>query len=388
MPAVSVQTALELDPAPPSRYTDAVPSRPRIAALDAARAVGVVAMVVGHTLDAVLATSVRGHPALILYWKARGFTAPLFLMAAGWALSVAVDRSGAGGLVMLRRRLPRVLLLLALGYFLRWPGWATQELSAGVPAIRAHFLAFDALHVIAVSLVATSLLLGLPWSRKARAVALALAALAATAIGTRAPAFPLTVDPASLPPSLAGMVLAQAVGGSSPFPLFPWTAYFFAGALVGLAAGEGGRRRARTMALVGLALVLATCRSNPGELPVGSPLLFAFRTGAVLLVFAALSVIPAAAASRLAPLGRASLAVYAIHVPIVYGWSVVSGLMQLVGPVLPVWSAIVLSLAVLAGSLALREGLRAVRGAARWGWERRAVAGAAIVTVFRGLGES
>ncbi len=360
--------------------------RRRIAALDVARAVGVVAMVLGHTLDAVLATSAREQPALVAYWKVRGLTAPLFMMAAGWALAVAVARSGAGGLATARRRLPRVLLLLALGYGLRWPGWATDQLSAGVPAVRAHFLAFDALHVIGVGVLATALLLGLPWTPRRKAIALALVGLIAVGIGTRAVPFPLAVDPASLPPSVAGMALAQAVGGSSPFPLFPWAAFFFAGAIVGLLAGEGGRRGAQAMALVGGALVLATCWTGVGTLPVGSPILVAFRIGAVLLIFAALSKVPTAAAKRLAPLGRASLAVYAIHVPIVYGWSIHDGLMQRVGPVLPLPSAVALALAVLAGSLAVRYALGVFRGAARWGWERLGVAGAAIGSALRGDG--
>jgi uncharacterized membrane protein len=379
VPAGSAQPALAPLTPPPSPRPHVVAERPRIAALDAARALGVVAMVVGHTLDAVLAASVRGHPALVTYWKARGFTAPLFMMAAGWALAVAIGRSEVSGLAIARRRLPRALLLLALGYGLRWPGWATDQLSARAPAVWAHFLAFDALHVIGVSVLATALLLGLPWTVRTKVIALALAGLLAIAIGTRAPPFPLLVDPASLPPSIAGMALAQAAGGTSPFPLAPWAAFFFAGAIVGLLVGEGGRRNAQAMALVGGALVLATAWKGMDMLPVGSPILVTFRIGVVLLLFAALYAVPAAVAARLAPLGRTSLAVYAIHVPIVYGWSTQRGLMQRIGPVLPLASAVALAVAVLAGSLA-------IRAAARWGWRRRGVAGATIGSAFRTFG--
>jgi peptidoglycan/LPS O-acetylase OafA/YrhL len=41
--------------------------------------------------------------------------------------------------------------------------------------------------------------------------------------------------------------------------------------------------------------------------------------------------VPAGVAGRVAPLGRASLGVYAVHVPIVYGWSGYEGLAGRVG---------------------------------------------------------
>ena len=46
------------------------------------------------------------------------------------------------------------------------------------------------------------------------------------------------------------------------------------------------------------------------------------------------SSVPAAAAARAAPLGRSSLGVYAIHLPIVYGWSTIAGLSWRVGQTL------------------------------------------------------
>jgi peptidoglycan/LPS O-acetylase OafA/YrhL len=91
--------------------------------------------------------------------------------------------------------------------------------------------------------------------------------------------------------------------------------------------------------------------------------------GAVLVLFAALAAVPAGLAARLAPLGRASLGVYAIHVPVVYGWSRHEGLATRVGPALGAGEALLVALAVLAGSLALHlavaAALRAVAGGAR-----------------------
>lgn len=347
--------------------------RGRIAALDAARALGVVAMVFGHTLDALLSASVRATPLVDLYWKARGFTAPLFLVVSGWAVSVAISRGRARGLDVPRRRFGRVLLLLAIGYALRWPGWGLDRLAASDPEVWAHLLSFDALHTIALSLLTAALVFALPWSRRAQAWAFGALALLCVALGMLAPA-PLVPSVAALPRAIPSLALAQALGGTSPFPVFPWAAYFFVGGLLGILAGAGGERSAATMAVVGAALVAGTIWTGVEEMPMGHPLLFTFRTGVVLLALAALSAIPAQAAARVAPVGRASLGVYAIHVPIVYGWSTLTGLTVRVGPHLGLGRALLVACAVLAASfalhLAIQQARRSAAAGARWVWER------------------
>jgi peptidoglycan/LPS O-acetylase OafA/YrhL len=164
-----------------------------------------------------------------------------------------------------------------------------------------------------------------------------------------------------VPAPLLPLALWQAFGGTSPFPLFPWAGYFFAGAILALLAGGGGGRRAAGMAAAGAALVLSTAWSGVGTAPPGEPALIAFRIGVVLIVLALLSLVPAELARRAAPLGRASLGVYAIHVPIVYGWSTVQGLAGRIGPNLGFAAAAAVAAAVLAASFALFRGLVALR---------------------------
>jgi acyltransferase len=313
-------------------------------------------MVAGHTLDALLALGVREAPLAVAYWKARGLTAPVFLMASGWAVTVAIRRSGAAGLAIPRTRLPRVLLLLVIAYALRWPGWGADRLVAGDPAVWAHLLAFDALHTIALSLLAAALVLALPLADRERAFAFAALAVLAVALGMGGSA-PLPVDPAALPPPVLALAAAQAAGGTSPFPLFPWAGHFFVGGVVGLLAPG----RARALAVVGAALVAATFWTGVGTMPPGHPVLFVFRTGAVLLLFAALSAVPARAAAAVAPLGRASLGVYALHLPVVYGWSTYEGLASRIGPRLGGLEALAVAAAVLAGSFGLHHAVMVAR---------------------------
>jgi peptidoglycan/LPS O-acetylase OafA/YrhL len=85
----------------------------------------------------------------------------------------------------------------------------------------------------------------------------------------------------------------------------------------------------------------------------------------VLVLLAALSAVPAALAAWVRPVGRASLAVYVIHLPIVYGWSTHTGLLQRIGPRLPLGAAFAVGLAVLVAAFVLRGALARARAAAR-----------------------
>jgi len=351
---------------------DGVKQKVRIPALDAARAVGVAAMVVGHTLDALLAPAVRAHPALVAYWKARGFTAPVFMGVAGWAVTVAIARSGARGWEIPRRRLPRVALLFGLGLLLDWPGWGYDALLAGDRAVFAHLVQFGVLHTIAVSILITSIVYALLPGDRARRLALALLALLAVAVGTRA-------GPA--PNGWLAIIITQAIGGTSQFPLFPWIAYFAVGAMVGLTVRPGERRWGAWLAGIGAALVGATCWAGVGSMPVADPILVAYRVGAFLLLLGVLYLVPAAVAARAAPLGRASLGVSAVHVGIVYGWSAYPGLVTRVGPTLGLGRALLVAAAVLAGSLV-------IQGAFAQAWARaRRLLGLAFEGLARALGE-
>jgi uncharacterized membrane protein len=303
-------------------------------------------MVAGHTLDALLSPAARLHPAAVAYWKARGLTAPLFLLVSGWAVTVAIRRAPARGFAVVRQRLPRVLLLLAVGVALRWPGWGLAGLRAGDPAVWGHLLGLDALHTIALSFLGAAAVLALGRPPREERLLLGALLVLAVALGMRAP-LPL---PEPLPASLPALALTQLLGGTSPFPLVPWAAYFLAGCLVGLSVEDGSRRAAAGMAWLGAALVAATFWQEVGTAPPGAPALIAFRIGAILVLLALLSRVPAALAAIVAPLGRLSLAIYALHVPVVYGWSTLPGLAWRIGPRLGAAEAVGVALLVLAAS--------------------------------------
>lgn len=328
----------------------------RSAGLDAARAFAVLAMVGGHTLDAVLSPAARQLPAVAAYWHFRAFTAPLFLLVSGLAVAFSMERHALTGAAVLRRYLPRVALLLGLGYLLRFPAWDLPGLWAGKENVLRHFFGFDALHCIGASLFLAAAMFSLIRSSAHRIVALAFA-IVAIALGAKAGHAALASAP---------LVLRQMLGGgTAQFPLLPWAGYFFTGALIGLVLARFETVRSRALLLVGAAVVLflATRGMNLTRVPPTDAGLFVYRLVPPLLLVGGALLLPSSLAVRLAPIGRASLWVYVIHLPIAYGWALWPGLATRVGKTMGIGEGLALAAAVVLVSVGLGV-------AGQWAWRR------------------
>jgi hypothetical protein len=298
-----------------------------------------MAMVLGHTLDALLSPAVRALPEVQLYWGLRGVTAPLFLLVSGWAVVAALDNRPDAARATYGRRLRRALLLLFLGYLLHWPGWEAIRTQGWSPALLLHFFSFDALQCIGLSLLAGATVLVLARGTWARTVA-----LAALALG-------IPLGSALLWKLGVGMPLAlhQAMGAtSSPFPFFPWAGFFFAGALAAhlLRLLRPGWPQGLMLALLGASLIGLTGQLT-ADWTATSAWLVAFRAGEGFLVLAAMNFVPQAVSRLFAPLGRLSLWVYVLHLPVVYGWAGTPGLVEHVGPTLGLLPALLLGAGLL-----------------------------------------
>jgi peptidoglycan/LPS O-acetylase OafA/YrhL len=135
---------------------------------------------------------------------------------------------------------------------------------------------------------------------------------------------------------------------TSNFPLLPWAAYFFWGILLRELLGALPRMRpALVTAGAGLllTLLLAWISTRTGY---GGRQVFFWRLALMLLVAAVILALPESLARRLAPLGRASLWAYMLHLPIAYGWSTVPGLAWWLGRSLSAPVALVVALCVVA----------------------------------------
>jgi surface polysaccharide O-acyltransferase-like enzyme len=126
----------------------------------------------------------------------------------------------------------------------------------------------------------------------------------------------------------------------SLFPLFPWAAFLFAGAVAGYvylehaqrsAGGHGGRRFAQTASSAGVILIVASFLLHPVGLAIypvydywhTSPSFYLLRLGIIMVLCAGMFLYEATQgvrrSSAVTLIGRQSLVVYVVHLMLVYG---------------------------------------------------------------------
>jgi hypothetical protein len=317
----------------------------RSVGLDAVRASAVLAMVVGHTADALLASPYKDTALFALYTGFRGMTASLFLFVSGWAVVTrAVRREASRGEGTLGWHLRRAGFLWGLALLLRWPAWDVAGLWQGGASPWKHLLGMDALACIALCLGLSGVLLALIRGPAARAaVFFVLAGGAPFAAGWASGAL--------LPGWLAHALTASA---DSPFPVLPWGGYFFAGGCGGLFLARLRRRQSQALLLLGTALLGLGLTAWHGldALPLTSPVLFTYRLGYVAAVGGLFLALPPWLLTWTTSVGRASLTTYVLHLPLLYGWGRSSGLRGAMGASLsPFEVCVIAGLFMLAGSV-------------------------------------
>jgi uncharacterized membrane protein len=222
----------------------------RVIFIDLARALAIVFMLYGHTIDAILAPEYRSGAVFDIWQFQRGLTSSLFLLLSGFAFSIATARHWQSHLTVskaLWKRVRRFLLFIALGYALRLPmAPITRMLSAPDDAWRT-WLGVDILQLVGVTLATTQLLVLLARTRRRFSiVSLGLAIL----LTMTAPFFWSRAWP-MLPATLAAYITVQT---GSQFPLVPWSAFMFAGAALGQLYAHWGAERHNRYANVVLLL--------------------------------------------------------------------------------------------------------------------------------------
>ncbi|GLH69378.1 hypothetical protein GETHPA_09110 [Geothrix rubra] len=308
-------------------------SAPRIHILDFARLLAILLMLQGHTMEAFVAPSAMDWGTL--HWRfwgeVRGLTAPLFLLVSGAATVLATrrDREGRVSARQYLRRIRTVLLVTAIGYLLVFPAACFADLRWVSEAGWRTFLQVNILQLNGVMLLLLTGLLALTRNARTHAawsLAVGLLILLAAPVATSLDWF------SRLPEGLAAY-LSFAHG--SLFPLFPAGGFMLLGVGLGtvlLEAPEDQRLRWFRLAALGaglaaLALSLAAA-AVPGHLlpphdayKAGWASSF-HRLGFSLLVLGGLATVAEAwprLVQALAPLGRKSLAVYVVHLALIYG---------------------------------------------------------------------
>ncbi len=321
----------------PSLSVPAARPGSRVGFVDLLRGLAVIVMIQTHVFNATLLPDILKTGLFEVIRFVDGLVAPSFLFASGLAYAITTRRKMSDYLAFgtpLFKQLGRLLLILLIGYILHIPRFNYTHLmyEAGAEAWE-RFWQVDILHCIAVSLLFMQVLLLLLRSEKRL-----YRAVLGVAIGVVFATPPMwSVNWWNLLP----VPIASYLNGMyySLFPLFPWSAFLFAGALTGhyyIEARSGsvpGKEKAvmRRAAWAGAAMIVLSFPLHPlaeAVYPVYdywhlSPSFVLLRLGLVLLICSGLFLYEQrkgiSASSVVTLFGRESLIVYVTHLTILYG---------------------------------------------------------------------
>ncbi len=320
-----------------------VDARPRLVAVDLARALAVFMMVQGHCLHALLAPQFAQGPVFETWLWIRGLSSVMFTTLAGYAFAIATSKRWHEHVRLgeaARQRVGRLLSFFVLGYAMHFPVYGVRNLATLSTTGWRDFLQVDVLQAIYVSVLTLELLVIVSRTRR-RFVAATLGLGTLVALAT--PLMRLHDWQATLPLSLAGYLYE---GSGSNFPLFPWSGFALLGAGLGTLTVDwqrsGIEHVARRLLGVGAGLLgLATAWQllpahifRPSLEPEDSSDFLFLRLG-IALVLLGLLLFATRRTRRLpdflAVVGRQSLLIYFAHVVLVYGSIWNPGLRDVVG---------------------------------------------------------
>ena len=312
----------------------------RIEFIDLLRGWAVIVMIQTHVFNATLPPAITDNGFYHLIRFIDGLVAPSFLFASGMAYAVTTRRKINDYLSFgapLFKQLWRLLFVLLIAYGLHIPKFNYHHLrwEAGVVAWQV-FWQSDVLQCIAVSLLFLQVMLLVLRSERR----LYMTMIGVTLFVVLATPVAWSIDFWTILP----VPIASYMNGLhySLFPLFPWSAFLFAGALCGYfylkakdagEAGAGGEAIPRMMKITSIAslgIIALSFALHPLAAliyPVYeywlSPSFFMLRLGLVGLLCAAMYLFErrrgVSPRSVVSLVGRESLLVYTVHLMLVYG---------------------------------------------------------------------
>lgn len=339
-------------------------SQSRLVSVDLVRVFAIALMVQGHTLDVLLTPTVQSAPWYNFWLFCRGFTAPTFMMLAGFSFALATVKRWQDHIVVgspVWKRLRRFAFFVLLGYSMRIPVHSLRDFRWVTPDGWQMFLQMDVLQTIGLTLIALELMVVAFGNKKIFAIVSGTLALL-VAFGA-----PLAWNSGifnSLPLAFRSAFLGTT---GSNFPLLPWSSYIFLGAALGIAyatLGQWSPRTLRNAIPVGMLLILAGVSTENLSLHLygaanfwpTTPHLFLTRVGFVVTLIGLASM-----AERWVPfqpssvrsLAEESLVVYFVHVSLLYGSIWNPGIKQYLGGTMGFAHAYLYVLAMIAIMMAM-----------------------------------
>jgi hypothetical protein len=303
--------------------------------LDYLRGIAALWMIEVHVVDIAL------DPVWMHAWwfpwlsLTHGFVAVTFLFCAGGAFTITLERKIEAYSRFeqpLWQYLGKLGLLLLIGYWLHLPAFSLERTLHATPAELVRLADCDILQTIAYSsILALTVALTVPIIPVARTIY----GLFAVVVAVLTPIVWEQQWYASLPLFAGALIAPQPI---SKFPLFPFAAYFFAGAWIVPVLRRCSNRWLSVVFItcVGLAVVLAAIGfSSPKQWWHSSPEHVLFRLSSIVAACTVLirfehRLERIRASAMLLVAGRQSLWIYVFHLLIVYGLIGGKGLQTLI----------------------------------------------------------
>ena len=322
-------------------------SKPRrVEYIDLLRGWAVIVMIETHVSNATLTPAILGSDAFAYLKFLNGLVAPSFLFASGLAYAVTTRRKLPEYLAFgkpLFKQFLRLMFILLIGYILHLPKFSFDRLLHETTEREWQvFFQADVLHCIVISLLFMQLLFLMLKTERRTYLTLAMIAPAVVFVTPMM----WSVDFWMILP----WPIAAYLNGLhfSLFPLFPWSAFLFAGAITGyyylnakearsprLGSSEGkiGSEDAmmRTLLWVAGSAILFSFATEPlaavmyqtYDYWLFSPSFFFLRLGLVMALCSGMFFFEhsrgVSPTSAITLIGRESLLVYATHLLLIYG---------------------------------------------------------------------
>ncbi len=319
----------------------------RIIFIDLIRAFAVIQMVQGHTVDVLLAPQFRiaDAPAFFIWNFMRGMTAPIFMFSAGTVFTYLFrlveepfDKNPRVG-----KGFKRFLLLVGLGYLLRYPTFKIIDFSDVTQDRLNIFFTVDVLHLIGFSILFVMLCAYIAEKLKVNDMIIFIGAALFFFLST--PYISKVSWISFFPQPIAGYFYD---GTGSLFPLFPWAGFVISGGVLGSYLAKNPlvfktSRFSFNLAIFGLAFIIIAGLSyliaekffgyqvvdSSNELET-----IIFRVGFVLVLNSIVSYLSLKIESIprfIILIGRNTLLIYVVHLIMLYGSAWNPGIILLFG---------------------------------------------------------
>lgn len=327
----------------------------RIIFIDLMRAFAVIMMVQGHTVDVLLSNDYRNmdSPFFVIWFFMRGMTAPIFLFTAGTVFTYLfrlVDEPFHQN-PRARKGIKRFLLLVSIGYLLRYPTPSLIIFSGVQEQQWRIFFAVDVLQLIGFGIL--FLIMSLYIAEKYKISDYIVLGAASAFFFLLYTVFENINWSEFLPLPLAGYFYR---GSGSNFPLFPWAGYVLCGGILGSFLARKPMifktfAFSRNLGIIGILFLLIATAGNYLETAIygksylwsTSPNLVILRLGIVFILNAIVSWISLSVDSIpriIILIGRNTLLIYVVHLVILYGSAWNPGIVLLFSKSFDVWRTV------------------------------------------------